>query len=114
YKRLLQFAERLLRIPATPEHPPGDEHTAQIFQAAPNFYKYLLAKWALITAALLTPFTMLAALPAIGGFALMKRGNKWAMLLFVLSFLILCGFLLVRLFALAIVRLDFEKRWYVV
>ena len=44
----------------------------------------------------------------------MKRGSKWGMLLFVLSFLILAGFMLARLFALAIVRLDFDKRWYVV
>jgi len=114
YKPFCQLAERTLRIPGAPEHPPGDEHTAQVFQAAPNFYKYLLATWALTTAALLVPAAVLTALPALGGFALMNRGNKWGILLFAVSFLILAGFVLARLFALAIVRLDFDKRWYVV
>jgi membrane protein YdbS with pleckstrin-like domain len=114
YNTFCEFAERFLRIPPPPGHPPGDEQSTQIFHAAPNFYKYLLATWVLTTAILLVPAAALTILPIVGASALMKQGNNWGAFLFVISFLVLGGFIVTRLFALAVVRLDFEKRWYVV
>jgi uncharacterized membrane protein YdbT with pleckstrin-like domain len=57
---------------------------------------------------------VIATVPTVAGIALVNRGNHWGLLLLAISFLILGGFIVVRLFALAIVRLDFEKRWYIV
>jgi membrane protein YdbS with pleckstrin-like domain len=114
YNWFCEWAERILRIPPAPEHPPGDEHTTQVFHAAPNFYRYLLAIWGLTSAGLLVPAAIVAGMPTVGGFALMKRGNNLGIFLFVISFLIFAAFVLSRLFALVVVRLDFEKRWYVV
>jgi membrane protein YdbS with pleckstrin-like domain len=114
YKHFRDWAEKVLRIPPPPEHPPGDEHTTQVFHAAPNFYKYLLATWALRAAGLLVPAGGAIALSGAGGMLLMQKGKPWGGLLLVVSFLVLGGFVALQLFALAVVRLDFEKRWYVI
>lgn len=114
YKWFCELAERVLRIPPAPEHPPGDEQTTQIFHAAPNFYKYLLAMWALRTASLFVPAAVLTTASVIGALAFIHRGKSWGALLFLVAFVIFGSFVLARLFGLAMVKLDFEKRWYVV
>ena len=109
-----QFCERLLRIPRDPEPPPGDEASAQLFRAAPNFYKYLLFLWALKTAGVLLICLPLAIAPIVGAVTLVKTGNGagWFLLLIPGAILAAGGGL--RLFSLAVLRLDFEKRWYLV
>jgi membrane protein YdbS with pleckstrin-like domain len=108
------FCERLLRIPPAPESPPGDEASTRVFNAAPNFYKYLLFMWAVKSAFFVFILSWFAIGPAVGAFALAKKGHREGLLLLLIPGII--GLLLVlgRLFALAVLRLDFEKRWYVV
>src|SRR5436190_7035047 len=104
YAPFRQFCERLLRIPRDPEPPPGDEASTRLFRAAPNYYKYLLCLWALRTLVLFPEVLVLFVLP----FAL---HSAWAALI---PITILFLFAVFSLLSLAIVRLQFEKRWYLV
>jgi uncharacterized membrane protein YdbT with pleckstrin-like domain len=114
YNSFRQFAEQLLRIPQDPEPPPGDEASTRLFRAAPAFYKYLLLLWTLKS--LLALFIVSAAMigPVFGAFVAAKHGNKSGLLLLLIPGVVFAIVIAFRLFALALVRLDFEKRWYVV
>lgn len=115
YKSFRQFCERLLRIPHDPEPPPGDEAATQIFHAAPNFYKYLLFLWGLKTALVLLIVCIPVSVPLVAGaLALASQGKPAGWLLLLIPALILLIGIAARLFGLAILSLDFEKRWYVI
>jgi len=116
YKPFVDACEKLLRIPSAPEPPPGDEHTTKIFHAAPNYFKYLLFIWAakslvLVFAVLLVLFTIAGGILFSGHQAGIGIGGA---LVLVIEFVIFAMVVLSRLFSLALVRLDYEKRWYVV
>ena len=114
YKTFRDFAERLLRIPHDPTPPPGDEHSARVFRAAPAYYKYLLVLWAIGAV-----FFLLFGVLFLGGinFALIAdrhvpgfvRGIAGT--ISALVFVLLIAHLL---FSFAVLRLNYEKRWYVV
>lgn len=108
-----EASERLLRIPAEPEPPPGDESTTRIFRAAPNYYLYLLVIWTLRTLVLLAVVLPTEILPFIDSLtdSFERRLPSFVSRppLFILALIIAQ-----RLFALAVIRLDFEKRWYLV
>lgn len=114
YNSFRQFIERLLRIPRDPEPPPGDETSTQVFRAAPAFYKYLPLLWALKSLLALFIVSWVMVAPVFGAVALVKQGNKSGLLLLLIPGLVFALLIAFRLFALALVRLDFEKRWYVV
>jgi uncharacterized membrane protein YdbT with pleckstrin-like domain len=115
YNSFRQFCERLLRIPHEPAPPPGDEAATRIFHAAPNFYKYLLLLWGLKTAAVLLIICVSLGFPVVAGaVALVSQGKPAGWLLLLIPALVLAVGVIARLFALAILRLDFEKRWYVI
>jgi len=111
YSSFRQWCERLLRIPADPEPPPGDEASTRIFRAAPNYYKYLLVLWALTTAFSLLP--ALAVAIVLATFALKVGGASGILGVVLIVGIILLLHLLTALFHLAAVRLNFEKRWYI-
>lgn len=109
-----EWCERWLRIPGDPEPPPGDETRTQRFQAAPNFYKYLLFIWGLKNAGLAAVMLPSIALPLVT-LLLTNHGNQAVLAVFTtIPMLILAIAVVLRLFSLALVRLDFEKRWYLV
>ncbi|MGZ8732322.1 MAG: PH domain-containing protein [Thermoanaerobaculia bacterium] len=102
-------ALRLLRVPPTPEPPPGSP--PRVFRAAPNFFKLRLIRWAFTQ--LLAVGGLLWAIYFVGWVAtdtktprqvvwLMQAGEVFGWTVF-LSELIL-GWMLVRL--------DYEMRWY--
>jgi uncharacterized membrane protein YdbT with pleckstrin-like domain len=115
YNSFRQFCERLLRIPHDPTPPPGDHVSTRIFLAAPNYYKYLLCLWGLrafvgflgVIVAIVVPFSVLA-------FTFTKQGKAWAVLLWLIPLVVILLNILSSLFLLAVLRLNFEKRWYVV
>ena len=114
YKTFCDVCERLLRIPPPPEPPPGDEHTTQIFRAAPNYFKYLLALWAIRTGVLVLAFSF-GLIAIIVATLVSKRQIGFAIYpLVFIELAVFAFFLLTQLFSLAVVRLDYEKRWYVV
>jgi len=115
YSAFRQLCEQMLRIPREPEPPPGDEAQTRIFLAAKNYYKYLLAMWALKTSLslLVIVFILLGPFLAIF-FSRTQLGVEWKALILIAEGF---GLLLAiggAIFGLALVRLDFEKRWYVV
>ena len=108
-----QLCEQLLRIPGDPEPPPGDEASTERFRAAPNYYRYLLFLWGVKTGGLLLALVIIELGPLV---ALQEHSQRHfpALLLLGLPQIIIGIFLIGRLFGLALVRLDFEKRWYLV
>jgi membrane protein YdbS with pleckstrin-like domain len=115
YNSFRQTCERLLRIPHDPAPPPGDEASTRIFRAAPNYYKYLLFIWALKTALAILGVLVALIIPiAVAAYTLARQGQAWALLLVSLPLLILILGVLACLFNLAVLRLEYEKRWYVV
>lgn len=115
YNSFRQLCERLLRVPADPEPPPGDEASTRRFRAAPNFYKYLLFVALLRILVFLFVVVFAVALPVtFAEFQLVKEGNKWASILWIVPVAAILLHLLISAFALAVVRLTFEKRWYLV
>ena len=70
--------------------------------------------WALKS--LLVLFIVSSAMigPVIGAFVAAKKGHESGLLLLLIPGFAFTIVIVLRLFALALVRLDFEKRWYVV
>ncbi len=115
FKNLRAWFERVLRIPSDPESPPGDEAHTQRFRAAPNYYRYLIAVWGLKTAALLVVLLTMEIGPLVAVFGTrLHEKHLPAALLLGLPQLVILFFLVGRLFSGLLVRLDFEKRWYLV
>lgn len=109
-----RLCERWLRIPADPKPPPGDEASTRLFRAAPNFYKYLLVLWAVHSFLAMCVVTWVSIAPLVGSIALVKKGHSSGWLLLLIPGLLLLLVAALRLFALGILRLDYEKRWYIV
>jgi uncharacterized membrane protein YdbT with pleckstrin-like domain len=115
YNTFRRFCERLLRIPPDPEAPPGDEASTRQFRAAPNYYKYLLCLALLRILVFLLVILIAVIIPiTIAEFQLAKEGNKWGLMLWVVPAAAILLFFLLSAFCLAVVRLTFEKRWYLV
>jgi uncharacterized membrane protein YdbT with pleckstrin-like domain len=114
YRRFRDWCSEVLRIPSDPEPPPGDESSTRLFRAAPNFYKYLIFLWALRTVAVVAILLPTEILPLVTGFDWEKKLRGFAFVVLPLPAVIFTVALIQRLFALALVRLDFEKRWYLV
>lgn len=101
-------ALRLLRVPPTPEPPPGSP--PRVFRAAPNYFKLRLIRWALTQ--LLAVGGLLWAIYFIGWVSttktpravvwLLQAGEIFGWIVFV--FEVILGWMFVRL--------DFEMRWY--
>ena len=115
YNAFRQTCERLLRIPHDPVPPPGDEASTRIFRAAPNYYKYLLFLWALRSAGLLAVVSFgLVMSVIVPVFIEAKHGHAGALFALLIPMFVVALVLAEALFRLAVVRLEFEKRWYLV
>lgn len=114
YKAFRSWTERLLRIPEAPDPPPGDETTTQLFRAAPNYYRYLLLTWVLRTAIAVAVVVPMEIIPMLSTVSRVLDRSIPSAFIFRAPLLIMGIVLVQRLFALAILRLDFEKRWYLV
>ena len=114
YKRFRDWCSEVLRIPSDPEPPPGDESSTRLFRAAPNFYKYLILLWVLRTFAVVAILLPTEIIPFVTWFEWERQLRGFAFVGLPLPVLIFAIALVQRLFALALLRLDFEKRWYLV
>jgi uncharacterized membrane protein YdbT with pleckstrin-like domain len=116
YKLFASACERLLRIPPPPETPPGDAASMRMFRAAPNFFKYLLFTWGLRTlmagvGVLVWTFFFLPV--AMRGAE--KAGfGRWNVLIGVIEVIVLLLTVLFWIYSWYMIRMDFEKRWYIV
>lgn len=102
---------RLLRVPAEPEDPLGAGDSLLVFRAAPNYLRYKLVVWGI---------RWLVALPGLiitaAGFAAVanEAGDQGCIqaFLFFLTFLVLAVAAVSFPVSYALVRLDYEMRWY--
>jgi uncharacterized membrane protein YdbT with pleckstrin-like domain len=107
YRSLAALVERLLAIPPSPGAPPGDEGTARVFRASPRFYLYRLLGWGVRRCfSLVITVSVLMALTREG-----EPAAPWARAIFTG---VLAVFALQTLVAWVALRLDYEKRWYLV
>jgi membrane protein YdbS with pleckstrin-like domain len=109
YSAFRSTCERVLRIPADPEPPPGDDASTKIYRAADNYYKYLLVVWAISSFATILPL-LIATLVCLAATATSNLSPLFAL---IPSFLLVI-MIAVSVIHLAIVRLNYEKRWYIV
>ena len=115
YKGFRQICERLLRLPPDMEPPPGDQARMRLFLAAPNYYRYLFFLWLLRTVlSFLVVIVALAGPATAGAIALSHQSGRWGWLLLLIPAIALGLLAVISLFRLAVVRLEYEKRWYVV
>jgi membrane protein YdbS with pleckstrin-like domain len=99
---------RLLRVPRDPAPPPGDPQLVQTFRAAPNFFRYSVAVWFVkqlsALAGLLFGYLFLrGVVGSAGPFAYFGLIEQFFVLLFIAQLP----------FSFALLRLDFEMRWYI-
>ena len=114
YSSFRQICERVLRIPHDPAPPPGDEASARVFRAAPAFFKYLLVLWAIGAV-----FVLIFGVGFLGGINLALMMDKKVpgavqAIVGTASALVFLFMVTYLLFSLAVLRLNYEKRWYVV
>ena len=109
YKAFRSSCERLLRIPPDPQAPPGDEASTKIYRAAGNYYKYLLIVWALSSFATVLPM-LIATIGCVVAAATTDL-SPWVALIPGFLLAVMIG---VSVIHLAIVRLNYEKRWYII
>lgn len=112
YSNFRELCEKWLRIPPEPEAPPGDETSARVFRAAPKYLNYLRVMWGikngvalLVVMIPLTVISIVLAANREGTAAGVVAGVECVAL-----GIVICQ----ALFSLALVQLDYEKRWYLV
>ena len=108
YSAFRTGCERVLRIPPDPDPPPGDEASTKIYRAANNYYKYLLIVWAIVSFVHLLPSLVITIVLMV--LAVTSDFGPWFIIFFLLLLMSIAG----AIAHLAIIRLDYEKRWYVV
>jgi membrane protein YdbS with pleckstrin-like domain len=98
---------RLLRVPARPAPPPGDAGMLLTFRAAPSFFRYKVMAWAVkqlsAAAGLVVSYLIFRSNMILrGGVPYFGWIEQIALLLFLAQLP----------FSFAVMRLDFEMRWY--
>ena len=116
-KRLLL---RLFRVDERPEPPPGSPESLRTFRASPRFFRYSLLKWGLGQAGALFGLVVstLGFLPMAfwapdEGFEFLEFG-PWTDFTRALGPLLFVLFLVQLVASLAVLRLGYEMRWYMV
>jgi uncharacterized membrane protein YdbT with pleckstrin-like domain len=99
---LFELVARLLSVPPAPDAPPGDEGSTRVFRASTRYYYYRLAAWAARQVMVLVALFSFAASASKMGLSevVSTIGIPLLMLELMISY--------------AAVRLDYEKRWYLV
>lgn len=103
---------RLLRVPPEPRVPAGDGGPVRVFRAGRPYYRYRLLLWALGQLG-----TLVGLVAGVVGMSLLAReiGYRPAVLLMgVVEGVAVAGFLAQLPLTFAMLRLDYELRWYIV
>jgi uncharacterized membrane protein YdbT with pleckstrin-like domain len=114
YNSFRHLCERVLRIPADPGPPPGDEASTRVFRASPNYFKYLFVLWAMRTGVSILPVIVIGVVFVTVSSFVPEKSSIGTGGVVAIAILILILVLVQRLFHLAVLRLNYEKRWYVV
>jgi membrane protein YdbS with pleckstrin-like domain len=112
-----RLCEKILRIPPEPEAPPGDEATARIFRAAPAYFRLLMIMWVISNLFIFLFFIASIGTGLVAAIvtARHQRGAEVVAAIFGLVLFFIVALLVFQaVFRLAVMRLEYEKRWYVV
>jgi membrane protein YdbS with pleckstrin-like domain len=113
---------RFLRVPAAPSAPAGDDEI-HVFRAAPNFFRYRIIGWIVkqVGAVIGLVFGVLFLRGAPGMFPTSIRFGGLTLsestiltVLYLVELGAIAAFIVQAAFSLALLRLDFEQRWYIV
>jgi membrane protein YdbS with pleckstrin-like domain len=111
FERFMNWLLRVIRVPPEPRPPASDRHVLRVFRAAPNFWRYKLALWLLKQAAalcgLVIGFTFVGLLEAD------TRFRTLGVILLGFEYLAWLIYLVQLPIGYALLRLDFDMRWYV-
>jgi uncharacterized membrane protein YdbT with pleckstrin-like domain len=107
-ERLHPWLLKLLRVPAEPAPPPGDPRVLQTFRASTNYYRYSVATW--ILKQLSAGSALLFSYFFFRTFVMPRGVGGWFGFVEQLA---IAGFLLQLPFSYALLRLDFQMRWYI-
>jgi membrane protein YdbS with pleckstrin-like domain len=110
FERALTWLLGVLRVPPEPRPPSSDQHVLRVFRAAPNFWRYKLLLWVLAQCG------ALAGLFFGFGFADVIAGripHTIATLIYALEYLAWLTFIVQLPFSFALLKLDFDMRWYI-
>jgi hypothetical protein len=100
-----------LRVPHAPSAPAGDEDV-RVFRAAPNYFRYKVARWALTNVSGLVGLYF--------GVAFLRAGParfipaNLVNLIYLIEVAAVGIFVIQAVWSFALLRLDFEQRWYLV
>lgn len=102
---------RLLRVPPAPAAPAGEHSSTQIFRAAPAYYRYKLLAWGL--------GQISALIGLVVGLVLLTQAHRvvpdrWLFLVQLAEAAAWTTFLAQLPVSYALLRLDYELRWYLV
>lgn len=103
---------RLLRVPPEPRVPAGDAGPVRVFRAGRRYFHYRLVVWGL--GQLGTLLGLVAGIVGLGFLAREVGGGTVLLLLRGVEALAVVGFLAQLPFTYALLRLDYELRWYIV
>jgi membrane protein YdbS with pleckstrin-like domain len=109
---LKSLVVQLLKVPSEPHVPSGSPGSIRVFRAAPNFYKLKLLQWSVRQAAAVIGFAFFITLWHISISKTVPADVRiWIELAEIAG---IVAFLVQMPFTFALVRLDFEMRWYIV
>lgn len=108
--RLRSWLLDLLRVPPEPQAPSGGR-VVRVFRAGPGYFRYILARWAIVQVSALTGLIGSLVFISITGRQVEEPVLVW--LLRGVEFLAWAGFLVQLPLSYAIQRLDFDLRWYI-
>ena len=98
---------RFMRVPPEPDPPPGSVDNLRVFRAADNFYRYRLVGWGVGQVGALIGLVFVSL--AIG--SVPEPLDRWLFGLEILGWL---GYIVQLPFTWAMMRLDYDLRWYIV
>lgn len=101
---------RFFRVPPEPEPPPGT--APRVFRAAPNYLTLRTIQWAISLLALLLPALVLTAIGA--GTIAADVSAEGKIVVTIATVAIWIFFAVHLLLGYAVLRLDYEMRWYMV
>jgi membrane protein YdbS with pleckstrin-like domain len=104
--RLRPALLRLLRVPAEPAPPPGDPDRLRTFRAAPRYFHYSIFAWVFKQAG--------AALGLLASYLFLQSFTRHVPFAYfgLMEQVFIALFVAQLPFSFALVRLDFEMRWY--
>jgi uncharacterized membrane protein YdbT with pleckstrin-like domain len=111
FEQLKAWLLRVIKVPAQPRPPASDQHIRRVFRAAPNFWRYKLVLWLLKQTAAVCGLVF--GLGFVRVFASATPFHVLSVLLFALEYIAWVTFLVQLPLGYALLRLDFDMRWYV-